>query len=264
MERNHGLMERLQDTEKIHECSILFSERRRIMEYHLLLVEDDKYIREIIEDYFSAQNDPVFVVHSAKDGDEGLERLYEREYDVVLLDIMLPGTDGFSICRELRRESICPIIFLTARGREEDILYGYDLGCDDYIVKPFSLAELFAKVNAMVKRAKGMVGAKLLTCGEISLNPATFEVWVGEQSVELPPKEYGILKYLMENPNRVVERETLLTRMWGYDFDGNERVVDNHVKKLRRALGSAGGQIKTVITKGYKLERSMAYEEKKE
>lgn len=224
------------------------------MEYHLLLVEDDKYIREMIEDYFSEQNEPAFIVHSAKDGDEGMEMIYEQEFDLVLLDIMLPGTDGFTICREIRRQSICPIIFLTARGREEDILYGYDLGCDDYIVKPFSLAELFAKVSAMVKRAKGMVGAKQLVCGGISLNPATFEVKVDDKEIELPPKEFAILKYLMENRNRVVEREVLLTRMWGYDFEGNERVVDNHVKKLRKALGSAGGQIKTVITKGYKLE----------
>lgn len=224
------------------------------MEYNILLVEDDKYIREIIEDYFSEQNDPTVIVHAAKDGDEGLERIYEQEFDLVLLDIMLPGTDGFSICRELRRQSVCPIIFLTARGREEDILYGYQLGCDDYIVKPFSLVQLHAKVNAMLKRAKGMVGVDSLTCGNISLNPATFKVQADGMDVELPPKEFMILKYLMENQNRVVEREVLLTRMWGYDFEGNERVVDNHVKKLRKALGSAGGQIKTVITKGYKLE----------
>lgn len=224
------------------------------MEYNILLVEDDKYIREIIEDYFSEQNDPVFIVHSAKDGDEGMEMIYEKEFDLVLLDIMLPGVDGFTICREIRRKSICPIIFLTARGREEDILYGYQLGCDDYIVKPFSLAELLAKVNAILKRAKGMVGVDALNCGSISLNPATFQVQADGVNVELPPKEFMILKYLMERKNRVVEREVLLTRMWGYDFEGNERVVDNHVKKLRKALGSAGGQIKTVITKGYKLE----------
>ncbi|MBO5088478.1 MAG: response regulator transcription factor [Lachnospiraceae bacterium] len=224
------------------------------MEYNILLVEDDKYIREIIEDYFSEQQDPTCIVDSAKDGDEGMEKIYEQEYDLILLDVMLPGEDGFTICREIRRKSICPIIFLTARGREEDILYGYQLGCDDYIVKPFSLAELLAKVNAILKRAKGMVGVDVLTCGSISLNPATFQVQADGVDVELPPKEFMILKYLMENQNRVVEREVLLTRMWGYDFEGNERVVDNHVKKLRKALGSAGGQIKTVITKGYKLE----------
>ena len=224
------------------------------MGYHILLVEDDAQIREIIDDYFSEKGEGNFILHIAKDGDEGMERIYEQEYDLVILDIMLPGTDGFTICREIRQNSICPIIFLTARGREEDILYGYNLGCDDYVVKPFSLAELFAKVNAVIKRAKGMVGHALLTCGRIALNPATFEVKVGEQKIELPPKEYAILKYLLEHKGRVVERETLLTKLWGYDYEGNERVVDNHVKKLRKALGSAGGQIKTVITKGYKME----------
>ena len=224
------------------------------MKYNILLVEDDAQIREIIEDYFSEQQESQFVIDSAKDGDEGMEKIYEKEYDLVLLDIMLPGTDGFTICREIRRQSICPIIFLTARGREEDILYGYDLGCDDYIVKPFSLAELYAKVNAIIKRAKGMVGVKEITCGAIVMNPSTFEVKAGGQVVELPPKEYAILKYLLENPKHVVSRDALLTRIWGYDYEGSERVVDNHVKKLRKALGSAGSQIKTIITKGYKME----------
>ena len=224
------------------------------MAYHILLVEDDAQIREIIEDYFSDKGAGTFILQTAKDGDEGMEKIYEQEYDLVILDIMLPGTDGFTICREIRQNSICPIIFLTARGREEDILYGYNLGCDDYVVKPFSLAELFAKVNAVIKRAKGMVGVTMLSCGEISLNPVTFEVTAGGQKIELPPKEYGILKCLMEQKGRVVEREILLTKLWGYDYEGNERVVDNHVKKLRKALGSAGGQIKTVITRGYKME----------
>ncbi len=224
------------------------------MEHHILLVEDDAQIREIIGDYFSEKGEDLFLLDMAKDGDEGMEYIYEKEYDLVLLDIMLPGTDGFTLCRNIRKNSICPIIFLTARGREEDILYGYDLGCDDYIVKPFSLAELYAKVKAMIKRAKGMVASPMLTCGSISLNPSTFEVTVKEQSIELPPKEYMILKYLIEHKNLVVGRDTLLLRIWGYDYEGNERVVDNHVKKLRKALGDAGSQIKTVITKGYKIE----------
>ena len=128
------------------------------------------------------------------------------------------------------------------------------LAADDYIVKPFSPAELYAKVQALLKRAKGMVGVKVLTCGNISLNPAKLHVEVSGNIVELPPKQYALLKYLMEHKGRVVERENLLTRIWGYDYDGNERVVDNHIKKLRKALGSEGSRIKTVFTKGYKLE----------
>lgn len=223
------------------------------MAYHILLVEDDAQIREVIEDFFTAKSEGEVQLHIAKDGEEGLEAVYEKEFDLCLLDIMLPGTSGFEICRAIRQSSIVPIIFITARGREEDILYGYDLGCDDYIVKPFLLAELYAKVQALIKRAKGMVASAEMICGDIVLNPARFTVTVCGELLELPPKQYALLKYLMENKDRVVERELLLTRIWGYDYEGNERVVDNHIKKLRKALGTAGTQIKTVMKKGYKI-----------
>ena len=222
------------------------------MAYNVLLVEDDAQIREVITDYFGSKGD-VIAVQTADDGDKGLELIYENEYDLIMLDVMLPGTDGFSICRSIRAESSVPVLFLTARGREEDVLYGYDLGCDDYIVKPFSLAELYAKTNALLKRSKGMTVAESITCGNITLNPVTFAVTACGKAIELAPKEYALLKYLMEHKNWVVGRDTLLTRIWGYDYDGGERVVDNHIKKLRRELGAAGAQIKTVITKGYKL-----------
>lgn len=223
------------------------------MGYHILMVEDDPQIREIVYDYFSERANDKIKLYMARDGNEGMERIYEREYDLVILDIMLPGLDGFTLCRELRKKSICPVIFLTARGREEDILYGYGIGCDDYMVKPFSLAELYAKINALLKRAKGLVGVTELTCGSISLNPAKLQVLVNGDEVVLPPKEYALLKYLMEHKGRVVERETLLTCIWGYDYEGNERVVDNHIKNLRKALGDAGHEIRTVITKGYTM-----------
>ncbi|MBQ6695619.1 MAG: response regulator transcription factor [Lachnospiraceae bacterium] len=223
------------------------------MAYHILLVEDDAQIREVIEDYFTAKSEGEIQLHIAKDGQEGLTAVYELEFDLCLLDVMLPGVNGFEICRSLRQSSVVPIIFLTARGREEDVLYGYHLGCDDYIVKPFSLAELYAKVQALIKRAKGMVASAEMVCGDIMLDPVRFIVAVGGETLELPPKQYALLKYLMENKDRVVERERLLTRIWGYDYEGNERVVDNHIKKLRKALGAAGTQIKTVVTKGYKI-----------
>jgi len=223
------------------------------MAYHILLVEDDAQIREVIEDFFEAKSEGEMQLHIARDGEEGLVAVYEREFDLCLLDIMLPGANGFEICRAIRQSSIVPIIFLTARGREEDVLYGYHLGCDDYIVKPFSLAELYAKVQALIKRAKGMVACAEIVCGEIVLNPVRFTVVVNGVAIELPPKQYALLKYLMENKDRVIERELLLTRIWGYDYEGNERVVDNHVKKLRKALGTAGAQIKTVMKKGYKI-----------
>lgn len=222
------------------------------MAYRILLVEDDEQIREVITDYFSSK-DSVITVETASDGDEGLELIGSNEYDLIMLDVMLPGTDGFSLCRYIRANSSVPVLFLTARGREEDKLYGYDLGCDDYIVKPFSLAELYAKTNAMLKRSKGMTVSKTMTCGKIQLDPVRMIVKVEGEQVELAPKEYEILKYLMEHKDWVVDRDTLLTKVWGYDYFGGDRVVDNHIKKLRKALGAPGAQIKTVISKGYKL-----------
>lgn len=221
--------------------------------FHVLLVEDDAQIREVIEDYFTSKSNGEIQIYTAADGLKGLDVVYEQEFDLCMLDVMLPGADGFEICRTIRQKSIVPIIFLTARNQEEDVLYGYQLGCDDYLVKPFSLAELYAKTLALLKRAKGMVVSPDMVCGEITLNPANFTVKVCGEPVDLPPKEYAILKYLMENKNHVLERELLLTRIWGYDYEGNDRVLDNHIKKLRKALGTAGSQIKTVITKGYKI-----------
>lgn len=223
------------------------------MAYQILLVEDDAQIREVIKDFFDAKGQGEMELHIAKDGTEGLAAVYEQEYDLCLLDVMLPGADGFEICRAIRESSIVPIIFLTARGGEEDVLHGYHLGCDDYMVKPFSLAELYAKCQALIKRSKGMITRPEMVCGEIRLDPIRFTVTAGEEQVDLPPKQYALLKYLMENKDRVLDRELLLTRIWGYDYEGGERVVDNHIKKLRKALGSAGGQIKTVLKKGYKI-----------
>lgn len=220
--------------------------------YRILLVEDDEQIREVITDYFSARNGAP-AVETAADGDEGLRCITENEYDLIMLDVMLPGIDGYSLCREIRSKSIVPVLFLTARGRENDILYGYSLGCDDYIVKPFSLAELYAKTTAMLKRASGMIMTSDIVCGKISLNPVSQMVTVEDQIIELAPKEYALLKYLIEHRDWVAERSTLLDKIWGYEYDGCDRIVDNHIKKLRKALGSAGCQIKTVIARGYKL-----------
>ncbi len=225
------------------------------MAFHILMVEDDIQICEVVEDFFTGKSNGELELDITGDGDEAMEMLYETEYDLVLLDVMLPKVSGFEICRYIRSNSICPIIFVTARGRQEDVLKGYELGADDYVVKPFSVAELYAKVNALLKRSKGMVLAKEINCGQIYLNPLTFQVFVGEEHKEviLPAKEYQLLKVLMEHEGELVSRDLLLTRIWGYDFDGNERVVDNHIKKLRKALGEQGGQIHTVFGRGYRL-----------
>lgn len=224
------------------------------MAYKLLLVEDDAELREIITDYFHEKSGGAFEIDSASTGLEGQEKGMEKEYDMVLLDIMLPGVNGLTICRELRQYSDVPIIFITARNSENDKLYGYHLGCDDYISKPFSLAELYAKVNALIKRTKGTVRDDMITVGRIRLDPRRSTVYVDEKEVILAPKEFTILKILMDNCGKIVSRESILIRIWGYDYEGNDRVVDNHIKKLRKSLGEASVQLKTLIKRGYKLE----------
>lgn len=224
------------------------------MAYKILLVEDDAELREIITDYFSQKGGEAFIIDTASTGFEGQDKCLENDYDAVLLDIMLPEVNGLTICRELRKSSDVPIVFITARNNESDKLLGYNLGCDDYIAKPFSLAELFAKINALIKRNKGTVRNDMMTAGRIKLNPYLYTVSVNDEKVDLAPKEFTILKILMENAGKIVNRESLLIRIWGYDFDGNDRVVDNHIKKLRKSLGEASNQIKTIIKRGYKLE----------
>ena len=217
----------------------------------LLLIEDDLQICEVVQTYFNERGASLTAVN---DGDAAL-RMVEEEigsYSLVLLDVMLPGADGFTICRTIRRHSEIPVIFITARGREEDVLHGYALGCDDYIVKPFLLSALYAKCAALVKRTEGRPD-RVLRCGQIVLDTAKLTCFAADREVELAPKGFAILYYLMEHPGWVVDRDTLLRKVWGEDYFGVDRVVDNHVKRLRQALGAAGDQIHTVFGRGYKL-----------
>ena len=234
------------------------------MKLQMLLVEDDAGIREVIEDYFSSrksipgagnkQEEDEITVISAGDGEEGLALIAEGGFDIVILDIMLPGMDGFSLCRKLRKDSAVPVIFLTARGQEEDRLKGYLLGCDDYVVKPFSLAVLYARVRALVKRARGMVLENAMELGGVRLLPDRGIAYAGGEELALTPKEFALLRYLLENRGRTISRERILISVWGYDFEGSDRVVDNHIRKLRKKLGKYGKQIKTVIKKGYRMD----------
>lgn len=218
----------------------------------ILLIEDDLQICEIIEKYFSNKGTDIFSVHNGSDaleiagGDVG-------NYELVLLDIMLPDADGFTICRKIRKSSNIPVIFITARAREEDILQGYDTGCDDYIIKPFLLSALYAKCDALTRRYAGKTLRSVIECGGITIDTRSLTCYSDGIEIELPRKEFEILKYLIEHKNCVIDRNTLLDRIWGYDWFGNDRVVDNHIKKLRKALGSAGGQIKTLVGRGYKI-----------
>lgn len=221
------------------------------MEYRVLLVEDEARMREVVTDYFTAKGCGM---DTAADGLEAVEKLCLESYDLVLLDIMLPGLDGFSVCREIRKNSALPVIFLTARGDEDDELYGYGLGADDYVTKPFSLPVLYAKSMSLIRRAKGLVASKRTVAGRIEIAHQRRCVLVDGEAITLPPIEYGMLCYLAENRGRALTREQLLLRFWGYDFDGSDRVVDSHIKKLRKALGNCAGYIHTVTKVGYKLE----------
>ena len=217
----------------------------------ILLIEDDLQICKVIHKYFNDQGTEII---SVTDGNDALSHI-EKEighYSLVLLDIMLPGADGFTICRTIRKNSDVPVIFITAKGREEDILHGYALGCDDYIVKPFLLSALYAKCCALVKRTEKPTDTVLI-CGAIKLDTKKLTCYVNEQEIELTPKSFAILYYLMEHEGWVIDRDTLLNNVWGDDYFGIDRVVDNHMKRLRKALGSAGSQIHTVFGRGYKL-----------
>lgn len=219
----------------------------------ILLVEDDREIRDMICRFFQMKKDNI-IVDTAKDGEEGLEKIFENQFDLLLLDVMMPCLDGFEVCREVRRYSDIPIMFITARTTQEDMLTGYALGCDDYIIKPFPLPVLYEKIKALIKRSKGLVRSDLLSAGKITLNPNNGVVKCGSQEISLKAKEYGILRVLLENKGNIVTRETLLNKVWGYDALVDDRVLDTHIKNLRKALGNCKEQLKTVRRRGYKIE----------
>ncbi|MBC5695546.1 response regulator transcription factor [Agathobaculum hominis] len=224
------------------------------MKATILLAEDERDMREVLCDYFTAKSGGELTMISAPDGNTALHLIETQPFDLLLLDIMLPGTDGFALCRAAREQGDAPVLFVTAREDEQDKLYGYGQGADDYVVKPFSLAVLYAKAQALLRRSRGMTAAEVLRAGELELNPARGTVTADGQRIDLPPKEFALLRALMERKNRVLTRDELLDLAWGWDYDGTDRVIDGHIKKLRRALGKHADCIKTVVKRGYKLE----------
>lgn len=224
------------------------------MKATILLAEDERDMREVLCDYFTAKSGGELTMISAPDGNTALHLIETQPFDLLLLDIMLPGTDGFALCRAAREQGEAPILFITAREDEQDKLHGYSLGADDYVVKPFSLAVLYAKAQALLRRSRGMTATEVLIAGALVLDPARGTVTADGQRIDLPPKEFALLRALMERKNRVLTRDELLNLAWGWDFDGTDRVIDGHIKKLRRALGPHADCIKTVVKRGYKLE----------
>lgn len=221
------------------------------MDYTVLLAEDQRKLRDVVRDYFAAHGVQCDL---ARDGAEALDLLRDHDYDCVLLDVLMPNQDGFSVCRLLREKSGVPVIFLTALGDEGSTLKGYELGADDYVAKPFSLAVLLAKTMALIRRSRGGEESGALRCGTITLHPGTRTVTAAGESVSLTPRSFDLLHTLMRAGGRVMSRADLLDKVWGLDFEGDDRAVDVQVKNLRAALGGAGGQIKTVFKAGYKLE----------
>ncbi|MBJ8103762.1 MULTISPECIES: response regulator transcription factor [Bacillus cereus group] len=220
----------------------------------VLLVEDERRLREIVSDYFRNEG---FEVIEAEDGKKALELFAEHTIDLIMLDIMLPEIDGWSVCRRIRKESAVPIIMLTARSDEDDTLLGFELGADEYVTKPFSPKVLVARAKTLLKRADGAIGVteeNAMSLAGIEVNRLSRTVLVDGEEIILTHKEFELLVYLMENKGIVLSRQHLLDQLWGYDYYGDDRTVDTHIKKLRNKLGDRAKHIGTVIRVGYKFE----------
>ena len=217
---------------------------------HILIVEDEENMRNIIAAYMKKSG---HICYTAEDGVDALMLLKSNPVDLMILDIMIPHIDGFSVCKVAREMSSMPIIMLTARAEESDKLKGYECGADDYTTKPFSPKVLLAKVNALLRRSS-FEPREVLSAGKISLTPSSHKVFVGGEEITLTHKEYELLYFFMMNPGRVFTREQLLDRIWGYDFEGISRTVDTHIKTLRHKLNGEGKHIVTLIRSGYKFE----------
>lgn len=223
------------------------------MANRVLVVEDEFRMRELIVAYFKKEG---YEVLEADNGNDAIDIFDREKIDVIILDVMIPGVYGWEVCKYIRTSSDVPIIMLTAKSEEDDKLLGFDLGADEYVTKPFSPKVLMARTRNLLKRAKGEVasGEGVITIGELNINTMSYEVKVENKIINMSPKEYELLYYLIENKNRVCTREKILDRVWGYDYMGDYRVVDTHIKKLRSKLGACSKFIKTIIRVGYMFE----------
>jgi len=223
------------------------------MKRTVLLVEDEEAIRELVADYFLQA---AWEVAEAENGEEAVELFSTRPVDLVILDLMMPRVDGWKVCRSLRASSAVPIIILTAKSEEEDKLLGFELGADDYVTKPFSPKVLVARAESLMKRVEQTVGQEgyVFRFGSTIIDARKHTVETGGQLLEVSYKEYDVLLYLLKNKNYPVSRENLLNQVWGVDYFGDPRVVDTHIKNLRKKLGDDARYIRTVFRVGYKFE----------
>lgn len=218
----------------------------------VLIVDDEARMRRLVKDFLTKAG---YHVIEAEDGDQALDLFYtNKNISLIILDVMMPKMDGWQVCREIRAFSKVPIIMLTARGDEKDELLGFELGVDEYITKPFSPKILVARVEAILRRSRNLEEAKVMEVSGIFLDQAAHEVTIDGKNIELSYKEFELLAYFMENRGIALSREKILNQVWNYDYFGDARTIDTHVKKLRSKMGNKGNLIKTVWGIGYKLE----------
>ena len=217
----------------------------------ILVVDDESRMRKLVKDFLQREG---YSVLEAGDGMEAMDIFYEQKIDLVILDVMMPRMDGWQTCREIRRDSTVPIIMLTARSEERDELQGFELGVDEYISKPFSPKILVARVGALLKRIYGTDAEEKMEAGGIERDKAAHQVQVDGKSIDLSYKEFELLTYFLENQGIALSREKILNNVWNYDYFGDARTIDTHVKKLRNKLGDKGNYIKTIWGMGYKFE----------
>jgi DNA-binding response OmpR family regulator len=218
----------------------------------ILIVDDDLHIRELIKVFLSNEG---FEVYEASDGVEALSKLEAVKVDMVILDIMMPNMDGWQLCRELRESYDIPLLMITAKGETNQKIRGFELGTDDYLVKPFDPLELVVRVKALLKRYQ-IVSSQVVQIGKLSMNRKTYEVTVGSENLTLPLKEFELLYKLASYPGRTISREQLIEDIWGYDFEGNERTLDVHINRLRERFSEeqCDFKIRTIRGLGYRLE----------
>ncbi|WP_195267663.1 response regulator transcription factor [Eubacterium sp. 1001713B170207_170306_E7] len=220
--------------------------------YRILMVDDEEKIRAIVKKYAEFEGNEVV---EAADGMEAVELAKSQDFDIIILDIMMPELDGFSACKEIRKYKDTPVIMLSARGEEYDRIHGFELGIDDYVVKPFSPKELMMRVGAILKRRGGTQENKdVVKIGELAVDFAGRRVTIAGKPVEMTPKEYDLFFYMVRNRGIALTREKLITNVWGYDFYGDDRTLDTHIKLLRKSLGDYSKCIVTLRGVGYRFE----------
>ena len=218
----------------------------------ILVVDDEARMRKLVHDYLKHAG---YEVVEAEDGQKAVDLFFQsKDIALIVLDVMMPKMDGWQVCREIREFSMVPIIMLTARADERDELLGFQIGVDEYITKPVSPKILVARVEAILRRTNKLVKEETLTCKSIRLDKLAHQCYVNDEPVDLSYKEYQLLVFFMENQNVALSRETILSRVWNYDYEGDSRTIDTHVKKLRSKLGEARDQIVTIRDVGYKME----------